>query len=406
MMKLTAVDLERDAGHSRLVAHVERDRGRSPIELFFEYPRESSHLLAESADVFVPALLVPCMLESEALEIVPVISARLYSAIDTIQNILAQWWHELRRVEVMATATEPPPYTAPRTSASFFSGGVDSFYTCLKHVGKPHADESTRLTHLVRMEGVEKPLEQSVDAHELHDELRRVAEHYELDVVLGRTNIRSIFPLSWGHYYHGAGLSAIGHSLAAGFRRIFIPSTYTFRHLFPWGSHPLLDPLWSTEQTEIMHDGCEVTRFEKTALIAKDSFALEHLRVCIHNAAGPGNCGRCKKCIRTMITLEALGALRRAKSFPSSLPDDFDQLVPLGEDHDRAFVEEIVSFLEEREPGSRMARMLAWQLRQTRRRDAARSYVHNSALEGALPAVRVLRGAAHRFASIVSHAST
>jgi hypothetical protein len=404
MLKLTAVEISRDALRSCLVAHIESGRKREPLQLMFEYPAGCEALLRESADAFVPALLVPCMSRSEPLEIVPAISTRLHAALDTIQTILAQWWPELRHVPVEATPTDSSAASATGTSASFFSGGVDSFYTCLKHAGEPGSPLAPRLTHLVHMEGVEKPVEESVDALSLHETIRRIAEHYGLDVVFGRTNIRTVFPISWSKYYHGAGLASVGISLASGFRRILIPSTHSFRHLFAWGSHPLLDPLWSTERTEIVHDGCEVTRIEKTARIADDPFALDHLRVCLRNHGGPGNCGSCAKCIRTMVTLHALGALSRAKSFPSrELPADFDRLLPLAQDNDRAFAEEIVSYLQERDPGNRVARTLSWRLRQTRRRVAARNYVHNSALEGALPAVRVVRGAALRFASIVSH---
>jgi hypothetical protein len=404
MMKLAAVETSRDALRSRLVAHIETGRKREPLQLMFEYPAGHYALLRESADAFVPALLIPCMSRSEPLEVVPAISTRLHAALDTVQTILAQWWPELRRVPVAATPTDASAVEATGKSASFFSGGVDSFYTCLKHAGEPGSPWAPRLTHLVHMEGVEKPVEESVDARSLRDSIRRIAEHYGLDAVFGRTNIRTVFPISWSKYYHGAGLASIGLSLASGFRRILLPSTHSFRHLFAWGSHPLLDPLWSTEQTEIVHDGCEVTRIEKTALIANDPFALDHLRVCLRNHGGPGNCGRCSKCIRTMVTLDALGALSRAKSFPSRrLPADFDRLLPLTEDNDRAFVEEIVSYVQERDPGNRVARTLSWRLRQTQRRVAARNYVHNSPLEGALPTLRVVRGAALRLASIVSH---
>lgn len=403
MLKLKSVEIAQNARHSRLVAHVEQDRGRPPLTLMFEYPRESAAFLRESADAFVPALLIPCMHRGEALEIVPPVSTKLFSGLDTIQNIQSQWWPELRRVEVAANQTDGVEGRLPARAASFFSGGIDSFYTCLKHAGNAEPVHTPPLTHLVHMAGVERPLDESVDARDLHDDIRRAAAHYGLDVVIGRTNIRSIFRLSWSRYYHGAGLSAIGHSLASGFSRVYIPSTHTFRDLFPWGSHPLVDPLWSSEQMEIVHDGCEVTRVEKTARVAADAFALEHLRVCLHNGAGPGNCGRCKKCIRTMVALEVLGVLPHAKSFPARLPDGFDRLLPLGEESDRAFVEELVSFTEQRDPDNPLASALRWRLRQTRRRGAARSYVHNSGLERALPAVRLVRGAALRFASIVSH---
>jgi hypothetical protein len=403
MMKLADVSVRQDADRCRLVATIRNDERGAPFELMFEYPREVAPLLSASADPFVPALLVPCMALCEPLEITPAISPRLYASLDTIQTILTQWWSALRRVQVVARPSTAPTPPSRRTSAAFFSGGVDSFYTCLKHAGEAGSAMAPRLTHLIHMAGVEKPLEQSTDMSPLRESIRGVAEHYGLSVIFGNTNIRSVFPLSWSWYYHGAGLSSIGLSLAAGFSRILIPSTHSFRHLLPWGSHPLLDPLWSTETMEIVHDGCEVTRVEKTAAVARDPYALERLRVCLRNNAALGNCGRCKKCIRTMVTLSAMGLLQRASTFPSRLPAGFDRLLPVDSDNDRAFVEEILDYIEQHDPDSSIAKALSRRIRQSKRHSAARSYIHNSGLAVAVPAMRQLRGAAVRLASIISH---
>src|SRR5262245_44434980 len=37
----------------------------------------------------------------------------------------------------------------------------------------------------------------------------------------------------------------MGQTLSEGLREVKIASTYDWEHLFPWGSHPQLDPLWS-----------------------------------------------------------------------------------------------------------------------------------------------------------------
>ena len=75
------------------------------------------------------------------------------------------------------------------------------------------------------------------------------------------------------------------------------------------GSHPALDPLWSTETLEFVHDGCEATRIEKVALIAEPDVALKFLRVCGEDHNGAYNCGWCEKCIRTKINFISLGRL-------------------------------------------------------------------------------------------------
>ena len=89
-----------------------------------------------------------------------------------------------------------------------------------------------------------------------------------------------------------------------------------FARLYPWGSHPLCDPLLSASELRMVHYGAAFDRIERTASIARDDSALELLHVCGRNGHGKGNCGNCRKCLRTMCTLDLLGARSRAKSFP------------------------------------------------------------------------------------------
>ena len=56
--------------------------------------------------------------------------------------------------------------------------------------------------------------------------------------------------------------------------RILVGATDTYATLIPWGTHPLLDPLFGTEALEIVHDGCEATRVEKLERIAALQVAL------------------------------------------------------------------------------------------------------------------------------------
>jgi hypothetical protein len=102
----------------------------------------------------------------------------------------------------------------------------------------------------------------------------------------------------------GGALASV--ALLLGFPLTFIPSSYTYSQLFPLGSHPLTDPLWGVEGTEIVHDGSEARRVDKVQRIAEDAPALANLRVCFNDANV--NCGHCIKCLRTMISLRLLQA--------------------------------------------------------------------------------------------------
>src|SRR5262249_48716637 len=109
-------------------------------------------------------------------------------------------------------------------------------------------------------------------------------------------------PINW-RIYSGGGLASI--ALASALSRVYIASSYTYTELFPLGSHVVTDRLWSSEATEIVHDGAEAFRSDKLRKIAQDPVLLAGLRVCWQDAGY--NCGKCEKCLRTMCALRALG---------------------------------------------------------------------------------------------------
>jgi hypothetical protein len=126
----------------------------------------------------------------------------------------------------------------------------------------------------------------------------------------------------WGNQYHGAALASVALFASERFREVLIPATHSLRDLVPWGSHPELDPLWSTEAVALVHDG-PISRLEKLRKVAHSDVAMRHLRVCFrHSLHGMSalNCGRCEKCLRTMAGLRAIGALQRCQTLPREVP--------------------------------------------------------------------------------------
>lgn len=126
---------------------------------------------------------------------------------------------------------------------------------------------------------------------------------------------------------------------------------------------------------------------------------LGQLRVCLRNEGGLGNCGRCKKCICTMIALSALDMLPRAGTFPDRLPEHFERLLSVEGSNDRAFVDEILDFLRARNAPSELMMPIVNRVRDSDRRAAARAYLTNSRLHAALPVLRTARRAGGRLAS-------
>ena len=69
----------------------------------------------------------------------------------------------------------------------------------------------------------------------------------------------------------------------------------------------LLLPYFSTVGTRLLQEGAAKDRFDKIADIAGFDLAQKHLNVCVSDTGR--NCGKCEKCRRTLLILDALGVL-------------------------------------------------------------------------------------------------
>src|SRR5215471_2275466 len=310
-MKLLSVRVEREGDRIRVVGELEN----GSVQPYLAFPREIESFVAGTADAFVPMLLVPCLEKGEPLEIVPAISRRLAHRVPRIMDVLLALFPNFHRISVKLNVREESPQPPGDAVATLFSGGVDSFYTLLK--GSTGTDPDLRPTHLFFMRGLEQPLDQSSGANATRDIVQEIANQTGVGLLWGETNLRLLFGLNYELYYHASALIGSALALSRGMKRLLVPSTFSYGQLIPWGSHPLLDELWSVESMDVIHHGAEARRVDKIAMLARDHRStFRHLRVCLKNQAGPGNCGRCQKCARTMMALEVVGALADALTFP------------------------------------------------------------------------------------------
>jgi hypothetical protein len=306
-----------------LLSGLRRQPAGASIQVTIDRPAAIGHATAdgpvpETADSFLAAALLPAMAKGARLRSEAAVSAPMAAAVEKVQTVLAAWYPELTRVAVDAPVRQGATTRDGNLVAAFFSGGVDSFYTALKH-----QDE---LDALVFIHGFDIRMERTAVRSACSRLARAAAAALGLSLVEVETNLRSFSRshVGWGAY-HGSALASVALFLGGRFRRIYVPGSLSYDSHFPHGSHPLLDPLWTTADVELVYDGFEANRFEKTSLVASSSEALRLLRVCnrSHRAPGAGvNCGRCEKCLRTMVALRALGVLEACQTFPMRLELD------------------------------------------------------------------------------------
>ncbi|MEU4765064.1 hypothetical protein AB0H12_17575 [Actinosynnema sp. NPDC023794] len=265
-------------------------------------------------DAFLAALMMPAMALEEDVHVHAPVSRRLFRSASTIADIYTAWWPHLRPVDLRAPVTTRAGGDAV---GLFFTAGVDSFYSLLKDIGRSATPDWEPVTHLLFANFERKT---GPRYEHLLERLRHVAARTGKQLLVVDTNVRSLCePTTYWPEYHGAALAAIALSLQGLLGRCLIAASDQYRHLPPLGSHPLLDPLFSTEGLDIVHDGAEATRAEKVIRLADDGdLALDNLCVCWMSEPGR-NCGHCQKCVGTMVALELAGASGRHPTLPLAL---------------------------------------------------------------------------------------
>ncbi len=143
------------------------------------------------------------------------------------------------------------------------------------------------------------------------------------------TNLRT-HPLQkrtpWLRSYGGA-LAAVGHLLAQDAHQLLVSSGGLGCDDREVGSSADTDVLHSSDRLRVVHYAPLTTRLEKICAIGAEPLVQRHLRVCWKNVADQLNCGRCEKCVRTMIELDACGLLGQFAGF-----DRGRELVPAIDD--------------------------------------------------------------------------
>ncbi len=289
-------------------AHIQAED--TPHTIFFECDDPA---LTPQREAALAMSLFPAMKAGAELQVGGEVSSRVLGKLPELQELVHTWLPEYFQLIPVrgAEPVEKKSHGAGRVG-SFFSGGVDGWYTLLKH--------RDVITDLILVWGFDIPLDKPALFEQARQSAQRVADEMGKNLVVVKTNLREVIdPLVPWKWMHGSGMAAVANVLSAEFQRIYISTSQWHGSQPANGSHILLDPLWSSESLELVHEGLEATRLDKIRLVAQHDIALQTLRVCYLNLWGAYNCGRCEKCLRTMVALQIVGALERCTTFHVSI---------------------------------------------------------------------------------------
>lgn len=315
-MRIVDVRREDEGGWASAVATVIWERTKRPAQtLMFSTPESTGSYLTVNPDAFLTAAALPAAYHFErTLTIEGRVCPTLLVGVEEAMALHHSWMKDYEPVRILAEQLDEPRKPSDSGSAAvMLSGGVDALASLRSNRRDFTPDHSSYFKRGI-------VLSAGFDAFEMYPgswywrRLEDIAQSSDLQLIAVSTNSRELEPSNhfFVYRYLAALLSATAHSLGGGVTHVAIASGGNPISEVQ-GTHPDLDHLFSSGAVQIEHHMADVDRWEKTRMIADWPAAQKALRVCTYSnrlPEGTPNCGRCEKCLRTILTLVAMGRLR------------------------------------------------------------------------------------------------
>ncbi|MGE3316748.1 MAG: hypothetical protein AB7O26_16645 [Planctomycetaceae bacterium] len=330
-------DLRREIEGDRVVVSARitfEDCDRKPARMRFDFDTRLADDVECNPNAFLVATAAPARYCGEKRVLIEgTICPVLRDNVLTALTQLREWYDKSGAIPAIEStgglgARSP---RSPRRAGQFFSGGIDALATLRRNRLLLPADHDSSIRDCINVFGMHtddylpedaSPNPQRVEMWDRNlVQLRKFAKAADVDIYQIRTNAVGIFNKSGFHCreYHSAVMTSLAHVLTSRLSDVFIASSDYVGDVAPWGSHPLLDPYYSSSDLQVFHDGVRLTRLEKVRLISEWPAALSAINVCSSWTVPESgmNCGECGKCLRTMVELLVCGKLHEAATFPA-----------------------------------------------------------------------------------------
>lgn len=299
---------------ARLSSILEFD-GKS-IEMWYELPKEYGHWFStDRSDGFVVGFILQAMqMQRDIVTQAPISSRLWHNLTHFFIPMMAKAFPNLSVIRIVPSSLIETTTQAAGVAGGF-SGGIDSFAATVDHfVNEDTASHRINhfLFHNVGSHGDKDYQKARFLFHQRYEALKQYPHLVNVPYVPVDTNIHEIVPTEFVKTYITLNAS-VPLVLQNHFRKYFYASSYKYEDCGVNNTDivgrfdPLAFHMLSTETLDCISTGGQMSRVEKTRLIAGYEMSTRFLNVCVSHASEGRNCSACIKCCRTLLTLELLG---------------------------------------------------------------------------------------------------
>ena len=324
MIELSNIRIEKTDTDSKLICDCKSD-SFSEKTMWFSAPLSFGDVFTDEVyDAFLVAILYPAMYYKEDIVIRGAVSKKLFKNITTyVKNVLLAFSDELSNIDIKIDNYGIVMKTGTRIGTGF-SAGVDSFSTFVEYYAK-EKDVDYKINTLFFF---------NVGSHgrfDSPDTIEKFKNRYEyckffpdslnIPFIPIDSNVHA-FHEKFGHMKTSAiTLGAAILSVQKVVTKYYVSSAISY---FEIDTKKALDfslaefcetslyPLLSPDGLDIIPDGEQYLRTEKTIQISGYAPAQKFLNVCVKGDNGyttAKNCSCCSKCMRTLMALESMDKL-------------------------------------------------------------------------------------------------
>lgn len=299
--------------NASLCADIKYEDG-STKTMYFEVDKKyRSFLCTETIDAFVIGLLYYCICNGYNIKSKAYMNSQLYYQINTyVLPVLQQIDNNEYHMIDIDIPYKKVYFEDAKGVGSSVSGGVDSFYTIVKHAD--HKMEEYKLTHLVLANLFNKYESEESNRRRYYNLVKvnkKISDELGLELVSIYTNHHDFM---YNHFIslYSFRICSYAYALQKLFRTYYVSAGVMIKdtNFFNIDSDDYDIFNLSMANTDTLHfysSGGEALRTEKLSMISKSDVVRKNLHVCTFY--DDKNCSECNKCLRTMLSLDIIGKL-------------------------------------------------------------------------------------------------